>query len=83
MKITSHFQARECTSALGVMHYDPDCVQWVAQLKARGKSVKVIVVAVMPTLLHLVHGVLKSGETNDPRKPFPADRSADQQEQVA
>ncbi len=69
-------------SALSVMRSDPDFKQWVGELKARGKSGKVIVVAVMRTLLHIVHGVLKSGQDYDPRKAFPAhDRSADQQEQ--
>jgi transposase len=76
-------------SALSVMRSNPDFVQWVAELKARGKGGKLIVVAVMRKVLHLVHGVLKSGEDYDPRKAFPTHhRSADpqaeqEQEQVA
>src|SRR6266567_4502113 len=59
-------------SALSVMRYDPDFVRWVGELKARGKSNKVIIVAIMRKLLHLVHGVLKSGQDYDPCKAFPS-----------
>lgn len=58
--------------ALSVMRYDPDFVHWVGELRARGKSNKVIIVAIMRKLLHLVHGVLKSGQDYDPRKAFPS-----------
>ena len=59
-------------SALSLLHHDPDFVRWVAELKARGKSNKVIIVAIMRKLLHLVHGVLKSGQDYDPHKAFPS-----------
>ena len=59
-------------SALSVMRYDPDFVCWVGELKARGKSNKVIIVAIMRKLLHLVHGVLKSAQDYDPHKAFPS-----------
>ena len=59
-------------SALSLLHHDPDFVRWVAELKARGKSNKVIIVAIMRKLLHLVHGVLKSGQDYDPRQAFPS-----------
>ena len=59
-------------SALSLLHHDPDFVRWVAELKARGKSNKVIIVAIMRKLLHLVHGVLKSGQDYDPCKAFPS-----------
>jgi transposase len=59
-------------SALTVKRCDPDFRQWAAQLKARGKSVMCIIVAIMRKLLHLVHGVLKNGEDYDARKAFPS-----------
>lgn len=59
-------------SALSLMRYDPDVVRWVGELKARGKSNKVILVAIMRKLLHIVHGVLKSAQDYDPRKAFPS-----------
>jgi len=59
-------------SALSVMRSDPDFVRWVSELKARGKSNQVIIVAIMRKLLHLVHGVLKSGQDYDPWKAFPS-----------
>jgi transposase len=58
--------------ALSLLHCDPDFVRWVGELRARGKSNKVIIVAIMRKLLHLVHGVLKSGQDYDPRKAFPS-----------
>jgi transposase len=59
-------------SALSVMRYDVDFLRWVSELKARGKSNKVIIVAIMRKLLHIVHGVLKSNQDYDPRKAFPS-----------
>jgi len=58
-------------SALSVLRYDPDFAQWAGELKARGKCGRVIVVAIMRKLLHVVHGVLTSDEDYDPRKAFP------------
>lgn len=63
-------------SALSVMRYDPDFGRWVGELKARGKSNKVIIVAIMRKLLHIVHGVLKSGHDYDPCKAFPSHSAA-------
>jgi hypothetical protein len=48
-----------------------DFAQWAGELKARGKCGRVIVVAIMRKLLHVVHGVLTSDEVYDPRKAFP------------
>lgn len=59
-------------SALSLMRYDPDVGRWAGELKARGKSNKVILVAIMRKLLHIVHGVLKSGQDYDPHKAFPS-----------
>lgn len=58
--------------ALTAMRWDADFVQWTDQLRARGKCNKVIIVAVMRKLLHLVHGVMKSGSDYDARKAFPS-----------
>ena len=59
-------------SALSLRRYDPDFMRWAGELKARGKSNKVILVAIMRKLVHLVHGVLKSGHDDDPCKAFPS-----------
>jgi transposase len=58
--------------ALWLLHHDPDFVRWVGELRARGKSTQVISVALMGKLLPSVHGVLKSGQHDEPRKAFPA-----------
>jgi len=58
--------------ALSVMRSDVDFLRWVGELKARGKSNKVIIVAIMRKLLHIVHGVLKSNQDYDPCKAFPS-----------
>ena len=57
--------------ALRVMTADPDFAQWVAELRGRGKPSMVIVVAVMRKLLHIIYGVLASGQPYDARKAFP------------
>ncbi|SRR6266852_2310064 len=54
--------------AIVATRHDPDFRRWKEELKAGGKPGKVIIVAVMGKLLHLVHGVMKSGEAYDPRK---------------
>ena len=57
--------------ALRVMTADADFAQWVAELRARGKPNMVIVVAVMRKLLHIIYGVLASGQPYDAHKAFP------------
>ena len=57
--------------ALVAKRCDPDFARLAAELKARGKPNKVIIVAVMRKLLHLISGVLKSKQPYDPRKAFP------------
>jgi transposase len=66
-------QLRKCLymPALVAMRRDPDFALWVAQMRARGKPSKVIIVAVMRKLLRLIYGVLKSKQPDDPRKAFP------------
>ena len=58
--------------ALTAIRWDADFAQWAKELRARGKCNKVIIVAVMRKLLHLVHGVMKSGTDYDARKAFPS-----------
>ena len=52
--------------ALVAMRYNPVLHVFAERLRARGLPGKVIVVAVMRKLLHLVFGVLKSGQPFDP-----------------
>jgi hypothetical protein len=59
-------------STLALLRYQPDVPRWVGELKARGKSNPVVIVAIMRTLLPLVHGVLKSGHDYDPCQAFPS-----------
>jgi len=58
--------------ALVAMRIDADFARWVAGMRAAGKPNKVIIVAVMRKLLHLIYGVLKSQQPYDPRKAFPS-----------
>lgn len=66
-------QLRKCLymPALVAMRCDPEFARWAAEMRARGKPNKVIIVAVMRKLLHLIYGVLKSKQPYDPRKAFP------------
>ena len=57
--------------ALVVLRTDPDFRQWGEELRARGKCWKVIHIAVMRKLAHVIFGVLKSGSSYDPAKAFP------------
>jgi transposase len=69
-------------SALSVLRYDSDFAQWAGELKARGKGGRVIVVAIMRKLLHVVSGILKSEQDYDPHKAFPThDCSPDSQQE--
>ena len=58
--------------ALSAMRWDPDMKHWSTELKARGKCSKVVIVAVMRKLLHLMHGVLKSKSPYDPARAWPS-----------
>ena len=52
--------------ALVAMRWNPIIQAFVTRLQQRGKSKMTIVGAVMRKLLHIVYGVLKSGEPFDP-----------------
>jgi transposase len=69
-----HAQGRKWLSmcALVVLRTDPDFRQWGEELRARGKCWKVIHVAVMRKLAHIIFGVLKSDQPYDPKKAFPS-----------
>lgn len=71
--------------ALVVLRTNVDFRRWGEELRARGKCWKVIHVAVMRKLVHLVFGVLKSQQLYDPCKAFPSHYHPDAslQEQVA
>ncbi len=58
--------------ALVAMRTDPSMAAWAARLRARGKPPKVVIVAVMRKLLHIVYGVWKSGQDYDPQRAFGA-----------
>ena len=58
--------------ALTVVYHDPDFGRWAAELRARGKSNKVIIVASMRKLLHITHGILTCEHAYDPCKAFPS-----------
>ncbi len=52
--------------ALVAMRFNPILRAFADRLRARGLAGKAILVAVMRKLLHLVYGVLKSGQPFDP-----------------
>ncbi|MBO0784294.1 MAG: IS110 family transposase [Ktedonobacteraceae bacterium] len=54
--------------AITAMRVDPQIAAWADRLRQRGKPKKVIIVAVIRKLLHLVYGVWKSGRDYDPTK---------------
>jgi transposase len=56
--------------ALGLLAHDADFRRWGAELRARGKTGMVIVVAVMRKLLRILYGVWKSGQPYDARLTF-------------
>jgi transposase len=58
--------------AVVAMQHNPPIRAMAQRLRARGKPGKVIVVAAMRKLLHLVYGVLKSGRAFDPKTPLTA-----------
>jgi transposase len=58
--------------ALVAMRWDPQMRAWAQQLKARGKPTKVVLVAVMRKLLHIVYGVWKNASEYDAHLAFPA-----------
>jgi transposase len=59
--------------ALVAMRYDPSMAAWAARLRAHGKPPKLVIVAVMRKLLHIVYGVWKSGQDYDPQQAFGAE----------
>lgn len=56
--------------AVVAMQYNPSIHAMAQRLRARGKPGKVIVVAAMRKLLHIVYGVLKSGRDFDSKVPL-------------
>lgn len=58
--------------ALTAMRFNPVLHAFADRLRSRGLAGKAIVVAVMRKLLHLVFGVLKSGQPFDPNWQSPA-----------
>jgi len=52
--------------ALTAMRFNPILRAFTDRLRARGVTGKALVVAVMRKLLHLVFGILKSGQPFDP-----------------
>ncbi|GHO57763.1 transposase [Ktedonobacter robiniae] len=58
--------------ALVSMRWDPHMRTWAQQLKARGKPNKVVLVAVMRKLAHIIYGVWKHASEYDAHLAFPA-----------
>lgn len=58
--------------ALVAMRWDPQMRAWAQRLKARGKPGKVVLVAVMRKLLHIIYGVWKHASAYDAHLAFPA-----------
>jgi transposase len=58
--------------ALVAMRWDEHMRQWAQRLKARGKPSKVVIVAVMRKLLHIIYGVWKHNGDYDAQLAFPA-----------
>ena len=52
--------------------WDADMRRWAAELEARGKTKKQILVAVMRKLLHIIYGVWKSHRDYNPQLAFPS-----------
>jgi transposase len=58
--------------ALTSQTHDPAMRAWTQRLKARGKPAKIVLVAVMRKLLHIIYGVWTHDEEYDPTKAFPS-----------
>ncbi|MNG33579.1 hypothetical protein D3C84_1198630 [compost metagenome] len=54
--------------AIASMTHNPAIHALAQRLRARGKAGKQIVCAAMRKLLHIVYGVLKSGQPFDPQR---------------
>lgn len=52
--------------------HDPGMRRWAEQLASRGKKGKQILVAIMRKLLHIAYGVLKTRQSYDIHRAFPA-----------
>jgi transposase len=57
--------------AVSAMRWDPHMQRFAARLQTRGKALKVVRVAVMRKLLHIVYGVWKHEADYDPTLAFP------------
>jgi transposase len=57
--------------AVSAKNHDPGMKAWAESLLARGKPTKVVIVAVMRKLLHIVYGVWKHEKSYDAEKAFP------------
>ena len=57
-------------SAIVVKNHNEYFRNWVDKLKNRGKQPKVIIVAVMRKLLHIVYGILKTNQNFDEKLAF-------------
>lgn len=57
--------------ALVAVRWDPHMRAWAERLKARGKPHKVMLVAVMRKLLHIIYGVWKNASDYDAHLAFP------------
>jgi transposase len=58
-------------SALVAKRVSPHMQAWAKQLQARGKPNKIILIAIMRKLLHIVYGVWKSEQDSQPALAFP------------
>ena len=57
--------------SLVAMLWAPHMRAWAQRLKARGKPTKVVLVAVMRKLLHIIYGVWKHASDYDAQLAFP------------
>lgn len=59
-------------SALVAKRVSPHVQAWASRLQAQGKPKKIILVAIIRKLLHIVYGVWKRGQDYQPTLAFPA-----------
>jgi transposase len=59
-------------SALVAKRVSPHMQAWAKRLQAQGKPKKIILIAIMRKLLHIVYGVWKSEQDYQPALAFPA-----------
>jgi len=58
-------------SALVAKRVSPHMQAWAKRLQAQGKPKKIILIAIMGKLLHIVYGVWKSEQDYQPALAFP------------